>query len=173
MTDIILSRKSNIVLIGMPGAGKSTVGIILAKMMSLDFIDTDVLIQITQGRSLQQIVDTNGHIALRDIEQEVLLGLHCRDHVVATGGSAVYSEAAMKHLASEGTIIFLDVTLSDLEERVRNFDTRGLAKKQGQSFADLFLERVPLYRKYADLTLGCSDLSQEDVCAMIIEKLCR
>jgi shikimate kinase len=171
MDDIVPSRKSNIVLIGMPGAGKSTVGIILAKMMSLDFVDTDVLIQILQGRSLQVIADTEGHMALRAIEEKVLLDLRCRNHIIATGGSAVYSEAAMKHMASDGILIFLDADLPALEARVRNFSTRGLAKKPGQSFADLFMERVPLYKKYAEITIECSGRTQEDICATIIEKL--
>ena len=171
MSDTKSRQKSNIVLIGMPGAGKSTVGIILAKMMSLDFIDTDVLIQITEGRSLQDIVDTDGHMVLRAVEEKVLLDLHCSNHVIATGGSAVYSNAAMKHLSSGGILIFLDADLPALEERVRNFNTRGLAKKKGQTFADLFMERVPLYKKYADMTIECSGLTQEDVCAIITEKM--
>ncbi len=171
MADITSSPKSNIVLIGMPGAGKSTVGIILAKMMSLDFIDTDVLIQILEGRSLQDIVDNEGHMALRAIEEKVLLDLDCTKHVIATGGSAVYSEEAMKHLASDGILIFLDADLAALEERVLNFNTRGLAKKPGQTFADLFMERVPLYKKYAVITVECSGLTQEEVCAIIAEKM--
>jgi shikimate kinase len=171
MEDIITSRKSNIVLIGMPGAGKSTAGIVLAKLISRNFLDTDVLIQARQGRSLQSIVDTEGHLALRDIEEQVLLSLHCCDHVIATGGSAVYSKAAMRHLATDGTIVFLDADIQVLESRIRNFATRGLAKKPGQTFKGLFQERRPLYQRYADITIECSGLAQEDVCAMIIEKL--
>jgi shikimate kinase len=171
MADITSRAKSNIVLIGMPGAGKSTVGIILAKMLSLDFIDTDVLIQILEGRSLQDIVDNEGHMTLRAIEEKALLALDCSNHVIATGGSAVYSEAAMKHLSSNGVLVFLDADLSALEERVRNFNTRGLAKKPGQTFADLFRERVPLYKKYADITVRCSGLTQDEVSAVIAEKM--
>jgi shikimate kinase len=163
--------KSNIVLIGMPGAGKSTVGIILAKLTSRDFIDTDVLIQISQGRLLQSIVDTEGYMALRRIEEDILLGLHCHNHVIATGGSAVYSHAAMEHLKSSGIVVFLDVDLSTLESRVYDFDTRGLAKRPDQSFSDLFEERVILYRKHADVTVDCVDLSQEEVCAQIIKRV--
>jgi shikimate kinase len=163
--------KSNIVLIGMPGAGKSTVGVILAKLTSRDFIDTDVLIQIAQGRLLQDIVDTEGYMALRRIEEDILLGLHCYNHVMATGGSAVYSHAAMEHLKSNGIVVFLDVDLSTLESRIRDFDTRGLAKRPDQSFTDLFRERIILYRKYADVTIDCADLSQEEVCAQIINRV--
>jgi shikimate kinase len=153
----------------MPGAGKSTVGILLAKLTGRNFLDTDLLIQTLQGRSLQDIVDTEGHMALRKIEEEVLSGLNCQHHVIATGGSAVYSEAAMTHLKSSGIVVFLDVELSTLESRIRDFATRGLAKRRNQTFADLFHERIVLYRKYADITIECSGLSDEQVCARIIE----
>ena len=162
---------SNIVLIGMPGSGKSTVGVILAKMTSHDFVDTDVLIQTSAGRSLQDIVDTEDHLALRRIEEDVLLGLNCRNHVIATGGSAVYSHAAMMHLKLDGFMVFLHVDLPKLESRVIDFDTRGLAKRPDQSLQDLFHERHPLYVKYADVTLACSDLTQEEVCEKIIQAL--
>jgi len=155
----------------MPGAGKSTVGVILAKLTSQDFIDTDVLIQISQGRLLQDIVDTEGYMALRRIEEVILLGLHCYNHVIATGGSAVYSHAAMEHLRSNGIVVFLDVDLSTLESRVRDFYTRGLAKRPDQSFSELFEERTILYRKYADVTVDCVDLFQEEVCAQIIKRI--
>ena len=162
---------SNIVLIGMPGSGKSTIGIILAKMISYDFIDTDVLIQTSQGRSLQEIVDSEGHMALRRIEEDVLLNLGCHHHVIATGGSAAYSHAAMTHLQSDGIVVFLNVRLQTLEARVHDFDTRGLAKRSDQSLADLFEERFALYTKYADITVDCDDLTHEEVCSRIIEEL--
>jgi shikimate kinase len=155
----------------MAGAGKSTVGVILAKLTSRDFIDTDVLIQISQGRLLQTIVDTEGYMALRRIEEDIILGLHCDHHVIATGGSAVYSPAAMEHLRPNGIVVFLDVDLSTLKSRVRDFDTRGLAKRPDQSFSDLFKERITLYRKYADVIVDCADLSQEEVCAQIIRRV--
>lgn len=162
---------SNIVLIGMPGSGKSTVGVILAKMISHDFLDTDVLIQTLTGRSLQDIVDMDGHLGLRKIEEDVLLGLDCRNHVIATGGSAAYSHAAMIHLKSNALMVFLDVDLPTLESRVSDFDTRGLAKLPDQTFADLFHERFPLYTKYADITVACSKIIQEEVCKKIIQAL--
>jgi len=161
----------NIVLIGMPGSGKSTVGVILAKMTSRDFVDTDVLIQTVHGRSLQDIVDTGGHMALRKIEEDALLGLDCANYVIATGGSAVYSRAAMVRLKSNGVIVFLDADLPALESRINDFDTRGLAKHPDQSFSALFHERFPLYRKYAGLTIRSGDLTQEEVSRKIVQEL--
>jgi shikimate kinase len=167
----ILAGKSNIVLIGMPGSGKSTVGIILAKLLSLDFIDTDVLIQTSEGRSLQSIADTQGHMTLREIEEKVILGLDCRNQVIATGGSAAYSDAAMRYLKADAVVVFLDVSLATIESRVGDFSTRGLAKRPDQTLADLFHERLPLYRKYADIVVNCEGLSHEKVCERIILEL--
>jgi shikimate kinase len=169
--DDMLKHKCNIVLIGMPGSGKSTVGVILAKLTSRSFVDTDVLIQTSEGRSLQDIVDKEGHMALRQIEERVILGLNCRNHVIATGGSAVYSHAAMNHLKSNGIIVFLEVELLTLESRIHDFGTRGLAKRPDQTIADLFAERRILYTRYADLTVDCGGLSHEGVCAKIISEL--
>lgn len=161
-------RKSNVVLIGMPGSGKSTVGVILAKLISLGFTDTDVLIQTSRGRSLQEIVDAEGYMALRKIEEEILLRLDCRNHVIATGGSAVYSHIAMERLKLDGFILFLDVDVATLESRIHDFESRGLAKRRDQTFSDLFEERRPLYAKYADIVLQCTGLTHEEVCARII-----
>ncbi|HMK55220.1 MAG TPA: shikimate kinase [Dissulfurispiraceae bacterium] len=162
---------SNIVLVGMPGSGKSTAGVILAKLASLDFIDTDILIQRATGKALQEIVDREGYMALRHIEEDILLKLECRDHVVATGGSAVYSEAAMEHLKKDGVIVFLDVDIATLKSRIRNYETRGLAKHPDQSFEELFAERMELYRKYADITISGEGLTQEEVCGAILRWL--
>jgi shikimate kinase len=162
---------SNIVLVGMPGAGKSTVGVILAKMASLGFIDTDVLIQALERRSLQSIIDSEGYMALRRIEERVLLGLECRGHVISTGGSAVYSPAAMAHLAADGVIVFLDVGLATLESRALDLGRRGIAKRPDQSFAELFEERRRLYVAYADVTVDCQGLTHDGVCAKILGKL--
>ena len=169
----MFKNRSNIVLVGMPGSGKSTVGVILAKMTSRDFLDTDVLIQISQDRSLQDIVDTEGYMALRRIEEKILLGLDCHNHVIATGGSAIYSQAAIQHLKAKGIVVFLKVDLSTLELRIHSFATRGLAKRPDQSFADLFVERHPLYIKHADITIDCRDLFQEEVGAQIVATLKR
>jgi shikimate kinase len=164
-------KPSNIVLIGMPGSGKSTVGVILAKLTGRDFVDTDVLIQKEEGRSLQDIVDQNGYLKLREIEEKTILKLECRGHVIATGGSAVYSRAAMTHLKADGIGVFLNVDLQTLFTRVKDFETRGLAKRPDQGVADLFSERHALYRKYADVIIDCEGITHEEVCARIIQEL--
>ncbi len=155
----------------MPGSGKSTVGVILAKLASLDFIDTDILIQRAAGRSLQEIVDTDGCMSLRGIEEEVILKLDCRNHVIATGGSAVYSPTAMAHLKKDGIIVFLDVNIDTLTSRVCDYNSRGLAKLPDQTLADLFEERMILYRKYADVTVNGAGMTHEKVCAAILGAL--
>ena len=163
--------RRNIVLIGMPGAGKSTVGVILAKHTSRAFVDTDVLIQTSERQSLQKILDENGHIALREIEERILLSLDLSDHVIATGGSAAYSGEAMRHLKKNGIVVFLHVPFPEIRERVRDFATRGIARAPEQSFADLFEERYVLYKKYADVTIDCEGLNQERVSEAIRGRL--
>jgi shikimate kinase len=162
--------RSNLILIGMPGAGKSTVGVILAKLTSRHFVDTDVLIQTSHERTLQDIVDINGYTFLRNIEEDILLGLTVKNCVIATGGSAVYSDSAMAHLKSTGLVVFLDVDIHTLESRIQDFSMRGLAKRPDQDFADLFHERFVLYRKYADITIKSANLTQEEVCARIMDR---
>jgi len=168
---IMINTKSNIILIGMPGSGKSTVGIILAKLSSKNFIDSDVLIQTTEGRTLQEIVDNDGHMVLRQIEEDVLLSISCSNHIISTGGSAAYSHKAMTHLKNDGFVVFLHAHIDTLRNRIRNFDTRGLAKRPDQTFEDLFQERLSLYTKYADITIETSGTTQEDVCSDILQQL--
>ena len=164
-------NRATIALIGMPGAGKSTVGVILAKLTARGFIDTDLLIQLSEQRSLQEIIDSEGYLALRNREERILLGLECRGDVIATGGSAVYSHVAMEHLREHGSIVFLDADLPTLESRVRDFASRGIAQRPGQGFADLFEERRPLYLAYADIVVPCSGMTQEMVCAAILDEV--
>lgn len=155
--------QSNITLIGMPGAGKSTVGIILAKNLTFGFIDTDVLIQINQQRSLQQIINESDHLNLRTIEEKEILKLNIDKHIIATGGSVPYSRKAMAHLKSISKIVFLNVSYEELERRIKNFATRGISKSPDQTFRDLYEERQIMYRKHADMTVDCNKIDQEQV----------
>lgn len=162
--------KSNITLIGMPGSGKSTVGIILAKNLSFGFIDTDVLIQINQQKSLQEILDESDYLNLRNIEEREILKINIQNHVISTGGSAVYSRDAMAHLQGISTIIFLEVDYETSRKRIHNFGNRGIAKAKDQTFLDLFHERQVLYRKYAEITVDCNTKDQEEIAEEIAGK---
>jgi len=164
-------KKSNIVLIGMPGSGKSTVGIILAKYLAMNFVDTDLLIQDRENCTLQDIVNSRGHMVLRQIEEDVLLDVNLKHHIIATGGSAAYSEPAMNHLQTDGLIIFLHADLPTLRSRIQNYDNRGLAKRADQSFEELFEERYALYKKYSHIIIESSGTTQEDVCETIINRI--
>jgi len=145
--------QDNIILIGMPGSGKSTLGVQLAKSLGLNFIDTDLLIQSQQGQLLQTILDEQGYQALRDIEETALKGLQLSHDLVSTGGSAVYSDQAMKHLSQQGTIIYLEVRLEEIKKRINNEGNRGIARPAGQTLEDVYHERTPLYKQYADITI--------------------
>jgi shikimate kinase len=153
--------KSNVVLIGMPGAGKSTVGVLLAKRLGLDFLDTDVLLQARNGRRLQEILDREGQAAFRRQEEQILLDLPLSGTVIATGGSAIYSQAGMAALQRTGTLVFIDLPQAGLRQRIADMDNRGMVISEGQSFDDLYRERTPLYRHYADLVVEGTDKSVE------------
>ncbi|MBN2242055.1 MAG: (d)CMP kinase [Acidobacteria bacterium] len=165
------SVRNNITLTGMPGAGKSTTGIILAKNCGLGFINTDVLIQINRQKTLQQILDASGHLALRDIEEGEILKLNVESHVIATGGSAVYSRRAMGRLISISTVVFIEVSLEQVRNRVLNFAARGIAKAKDQSMEELYLERQGLYKKYAQITVDGNDVSREILAVEIASRL--
>ncbi len=154
---------SCIVLIGMPGAGKSTLGVQLAKETARDFVDTDVMIQLREGKTLQAIIDGSDYLNLRRIEEEILSSLDISHHVVATGGSAVYSDLGMNKLKTLGPVIFLDVDLAELRQRIDNYDHRGIARRTDQSFEDLYIERRGLYNKYADFVIDCNGKKQHVV----------
>lgn len=162
----------NIILIGMPGAGKSSVGVLLAKRLGYQFVDTDLLMQGEAHCRLQQIIAHHGLTAFKDLEERVVCRLAVRRSVIATGGSVVYSDKAMRHLGQFGRLVFLDLPLEILQQRVRNMDTRGLVIDPGETFDDLYVRRMPLYRQYAALTIPCAELSQEETAAAIEEKLC-
>lgn len=158
---------SNLILIGMPGAGKSTVGVILAKRLGYHFIDTDLIIQAQEKRRLQQIIDEQGLDAFRQIEEQILLGLYTERCVIATGGSVVYSSEGIAAIGRTGQLLYLQVPLEELQQRIADMGQRGLVMGEGQSFSQLYAERTPLYAEYADLTIGCDGLNAEQVAAAI------
>lgn len=162
-----MSNTQSLILVGMPGAGKSTLGVLLAKETARDFVDTDVLIQVREERTLQEIMEASDYLNLRRVEEEVLLGVDLTHHVIATGGSAVYSELGMSKLKTLGPVIFLDVSLDELRRRIHNYESRGIARRPEQSFEALFKERNALYRRWADIVIDCNGKPQE----VIIEEL--
>lgn len=166
-----MHQHRNIILVGMPGAGKSTVGVVLAKTLGMQFIDTDILIQERAGKMLQEILDEDGPDAFKRIEEETILSLHPRRAVIATGGSVVCSEAAMAHLKSGGLVVYLEIPYAEMEKRLKNITTRGILLLPGQSLRGMYDERVPLYEKYADLTVACSGEDLESVVENVIEAL--
>jgi shikimate kinase len=162
----------NIVLIGMPGAGKSSIGVLLAKRLGYDFIDTDLLIQVEAHCRLQQIIVHHGLAAFMALEERVVCKLAPQRTVIATGGSVIYSAAAMARLQQIGRLVFLDLPLPMLQQRIRNMDSRGLVIDPGETFAALYARRLPLYRRYAELTIPCGVLAPEEIAATIEGALC-
>ena len=151
----------------MAGAGKSTVGPLLAQALQISFVDTDDLIAASRKASLQQVLDSLGQAEFQALEEEVLLSINLRDHVIATGGSVIYSRAGMEHLRQIAAIIWLDVELAVLEKRVNNLDSRGLVNPDGMSFAELYQQRQGLYRQFADLRINCTGHTPRE----IVEKI--
>lgn len=158
----------NVVLIGMPACGKSTTGVILAKTMRKSFIDTDLLIQEREDRALQDIINESGNDYFREVEEDVLKNLTTANSIISTGGSAVYYPEAMKNLKKNGTVVYLKLSLETIEERLNNIHTRGVTMKEGDTIADLYMERIPLYEKYADITISADDFTVEETVEAII-----
>ena len=146
---------NNITLIGMPGSGKSTVGVLLAKSLGFQFVDVDLLIQQREGALLQELLDTRGVEPFLDAEEAAIRSVRCRRTIIAPGGSAVCREGAIGHLKSLGPVIYLRVPMEELSRRITNLSTRGIAMEPGQTLADVMAYRAPLYEKYADLTVNC------------------
>ncbi len=161
----------SICLIGMPGSGKSTVGVLLAKHTGLAFVDTDLLIQEQESATLAEIVSAKGQQGLLDIEEQVLLDMPIRPSVISTGGSVVYSEEVMNRLAAHATIIYLQARLDTVKYRISLAPDRGIASPGDQTIEDVFRERIPLYERHAELTIDVDDVLPTSVVKGIIAKL--
>ena len=144
---------NNITLIGMPGAGKSTIGVVLAKVLGYQFLDSDLLIQKQEKRRLSEIIEEEGYIGFQEVENRVNASIEADKTVIATGGSVVYCEEAMEHLKSIGTVVYLKLSLNALSKRLGNLKGRGVLLREGQTLTDLYEERTPLYEKYADIVI--------------------
>lgn len=158
----------NITLIGMPGAGKSTIGVLLAKSLLCDFTDTDLIIQKSTGKSLCDLLKEKGTLGFLQLENDIICQQSFENCIIATGGSAVYGEEAMKKLKESSTVIFLKVDINELEIRLSNIRTRGVVMKEGTTIKELLNERLPLYEKYADATLDCTGLTAEECVESIV-----
>ena len=156
-------------MIGMPGAGKSTVGVVLAKKLGYAFVDADLLIQSREGKLLHEIISERGVEGFWEVEESVGESIEAQRTVIATGGSAVYGSKAMAHYKQIGTIIYLSLPLEGIRERLGDLDERGVTLREGQDLAGLYEERVPLYEKYADYTVDCGGLSIREIVKKIAE----
>ncbi len=161
----------NIILIGMPGAGKSTIGVVLAKNMGYGFIDSDLVIQEKEGRILHDIISDIGNDAFIQLENNINSSIEARRCVIATGGSAVYGRDAMEHFKALGKIIYLAHSCAEIRKRLGNLAKRGVAIKEGQTLRDLYNERIPLYEKYADITIDCDKKEIRDIVEEIRARL--
>lgn len=163
--------KDNIVLIGMPGVGKSTVGVILAKMIGYQFTDADLLIQKQEGKLLHEIIAEKGTDGFIEIEERVNASIEASHTIIATGGSVVYGKKAMEHLNRIGTVVYLKVPYDTLEKRLEDIKGRGVVLKEGQTLRTLYDERTPLYEKYADIEISEDGLNVEQTVEKLLERL--
>lgn len=161
----------NVVLIGMPGAGKSTIGVLLAKSLLKEFVDTDLIIQKKCKMSLCDLMKKDGVEGFIKRENEIISESDFENSVIATGGSAVYGKEAMEKLKRDGVTVYLSLPVEELQRRIKNIHTRGVAMKEGATLYDLFEERKALYEKYADITVECTGLTAEECVNEIAEKL--
>ena len=163
--------KSNVVLIGMPGCGKSTIGVLLAKRLGLGFVDTDLLIQAAKGMSLCQLIETRGMDVFCEIECEHNKRLDVPDTVIATGGSVAYYNCAMRHFQADGIIVYLYLPEPELRQRLGDLNERGVVLEPGQTLADLYKERTPFYEQWADIRVDLSGLGHEACVEAVMNKL--
>lgn len=155
----------------MPGAGKSTIGVVLAKNMGISFIDSDLVIQESEGRKLHELIEEYGLDGFLKIEGSVNTSLAPKAAVIATGGSAVYSEEAMEHLKSIATICYLKLSYESIEERLGDLAERGVALRDGETLRELYNERIPLYEKYANLTIDCENKNIREIVMEMAKRL--
>lgn len=163
--------KDNIVLIGMPGVGKSTIGVVLAKVLGYSFMDADLLIQQQEGKLLHEIIKEAGTEGFLEIEGRVNSQIQAERAIIATGGSVVYEKEAMEHLKEIGTVVYLQVSYSILEKRLNDIKGRGVVLKDGQNLQALYEERTPLYEAYADIVVEEEHMGVEETVALLIDKL--
>lgn len=161
----------NVILIGMPGAGKSTVGVVLAKRLGYTFLDSDLVIQQKYGKLLHELISEHGVEGFWKIENDVNAGLTCDRTVIATGGSAIYGKEAMEHLRSMGTVVYLRLTLEQIAERLGDLTERGVTLREGQDLKALYEERTPLYEKYAHVIIDCDGQQVRELVARIAQQV--
>lgn len=149
--------KNNIILIGMPGVGKSTIGVVLAKIMGYRFVDSDLVIQEETEKLLHEIISEQGLEGFLEVENQINASLDVKRAIVATGGSVIYGKEAMEHLKEIGTVVYLKLSLKSIEERLGDLEKRGVVLKEGQTLKDLYEERIPYYEKYADIVMDCEE----------------
>ena len=162
---------NNIVLIGMPGVGKSTLGVVLAKELGYQFVDADLLIQERENRLLKEIIAEDGVDGFLKIENDVNASISADKTVIATGGSVIYGKEAMEHLKEIGTVVYLKLDYDTLDSRLGNLKGRGVVLKDGQTLKDLYDERIPLYEKYADVIVDEGGLDLEQTLTQVLKQL--
>lgn len=165
--------RDNIVLIGMPGAGKSTVGVVLAKKLGYAFLDSDLVIQSREGMLLHEIISERGVQGFWAVEEEANVSINADRTVIATGGSVIYGSRAMEHLKQIGTVVYLRWSCDAIADRLGDLNERGVTLQEGQGLSELYAERVPLYEKYADYTVNCEHMSIREIVEEISKKLCK
>ena len=161
----------NIILIGMPGAGKSTVGVVLAKKLGYGFVDSDLVIQSREGRLLHEIISERGVEGFWAVEEEANISIAAERTVIATGGSVVYGCKAMEHLKQIGTVVYLKLSSEAIADRLGDLDERGVTLRDGQGLTEIYAERVPLYEKYADFMVDCEHLPIREIVELISRKV--
>lgn len=167
----MVEKRNNYTLIGMPGAGKSTIGVLLAKALGYEFIDTDLVIQQKEGKLLKEIIAEAGNDGFKEIEENVNADIWAEQAVIAPGGSAIYSNKAMNHFRDIGTVVYLKLSYPTVKKRLGNLKARGVVLEKGQTLYDLYCERTPLYEKYADITVELDNLSIGDSLEKVLENL--